>query len=106
MTDLEKSRKNDAEGIPAKPKFPEGGLKGWLAVLACWCIMFNTFGYINAFGYTDIHMKVNSMLTQLLEFTNHIINLHFCRIKASQISLGLARYKSSSCSQEGWCLVL
>jgi hypothetical protein len=31
-------------------QFPEGGLKAWLAVVACWCIMFNTFGYINAFG--------------------------------------------------------
>lgn len=36
---------------PPKAAPPEGGLKGWLAVLACWCIMFNTFGYINAFGY-------------------------------------------------------
>lgn len=46
MSDLEKS-----ENIqPTKPNFPEGGTKGWLAVLACWCIMFNTFGYINAFG--------------------------------------------------------
>lgn len=36
---------------PPKPVLPEGGLRGWLAVLACWCIMFNTFGYINAFGY-------------------------------------------------------
>jgi hypothetical protein len=37
--------------LPAKSDTPEGGSKGWLAVLACWCIMFNTFGYINAFGY-------------------------------------------------------
>lgn len=36
---------------PPKPVLPEGGLQGWLAVLGCWCIMFNTFGYINAFGY-------------------------------------------------------
>lgn len=35
---------------PPKPILPEGGRQGWLAVLACWCIMFNTFGYINAFG--------------------------------------------------------
>jgi hypothetical protein len=35
---------------PPKPSFPEGGTQAWLAVLACWCIMFNTFGYINAFG--------------------------------------------------------
>jgi hypothetical protein len=42
---------SDAITPPPKPVLPEGGLQGWLAVLACWCIMFNTFGYINAFGY-------------------------------------------------------
>lgn len=42
---------SDATTPPPKPILPEGGLQGWLAVLACWCIMFNTFGYINAFGY-------------------------------------------------------
>lgn len=42
---------------------PEGGSKGWLAVLACWCIMFNTFGYINAYGYVRIEgREVISML--------------------------------------------
>jgi hypothetical protein len=33
------------------PNFPEGGMNGWLAVLGCWCVMFMTFGYMNAFGY-------------------------------------------------------
>lgn len=37
--------------VPLKPVFPEGGKKGWMTVLASWCVMFNTFGYINAFGY-------------------------------------------------------
>lgn len=41
----------------AKPDLPEGGTKGWLAVLACWCIMFNTFGYINAFGYVILFIS-------------------------------------------------
>lgn len=41
-----------------KPVLPEGGLQGWLAVLACWCIMFNTFGYINAFGYVSLDSVV------------------------------------------------
>lgn len=51
MVDLEKLQNREDEIPPTKPNFPEGGMKGWLAVLACWCIMFNTFGYINAFGY-------------------------------------------------------
>ncbi|CAI7579030.1 unnamed protein product [Penicillium manginii] len=59
MADLENSKNSDAEAIPAKPKLLEGSLKGWLAVLACWCIMFNTFGYINAFGYADVQNENN-----------------------------------------------
>jgi hypothetical protein len=47
------SVKNEQESGPPKPTFPEGGFKAWMAVLACWCIMFNTFGYLNAFGYAD-----------------------------------------------------
>ncbi|KAJ5727629.1 MFS monocarboxylate transporter [Penicillium malachiteum] len=39
------------------PSFPEGGTKGWLAVLACWCVMFNTFGYINAFGIYETYYQ-------------------------------------------------
>lgn len=32
------------------PSFPEGGTKAWSVVLGCFCIMFYTFGYLNAFG--------------------------------------------------------
>ncbi|KAJ5989590.1 MFS monocarboxylate transporter [Penicillium waksmanii] len=64
MADLEKSQNSDAEGIPAKPTFPEGGLKGWLAVLACWCIMFNTFGYINAFGIYESYYQATFLQEQ------------------------------------------
>jgi hypothetical protein len=39
-----------AEKDEPKPTFPEGGFKAWMTVLACWCVMFNTFGYMNAFG--------------------------------------------------------
>ncbi|KAJ6093387.1 MFS monocarboxylate transporter [Penicillium sp. IBT 16267x] len=28
-----------------------------MAVLACWCVMFNTFGYINAFGIYEAYYK-------------------------------------------------
>ncbi|PWY65614.1 putative MFS monocarboxylate transporter [Aspergillus sclerotioniger CBS 115572] len=42
---------------PKPPNFPEGGFKAWMAVLACWCVMFNTFGYINAFGIYEAYYK-------------------------------------------------
>lgn len=44
--DSSQAEKNE----PPKPTFPEGGLKAWMTVLSCWCVMFNTFGYMNAFG--------------------------------------------------------
>jgi hypothetical protein len=54
MSDTEKASKSlegfEPKEVPTKPSFPEGGIKGWLAVLGGWCVMFNTFGYINAFG--------------------------------------------------------
>ncbi|PWY75042.1 putative MFS monocarboxylate transporter [Aspergillus heteromorphus CBS 117.55] len=40
---------------PKPPHFPEGGFKAWMAVLSCWCVMFNTFGYINAFGIYEAY---------------------------------------------------
>ncbi|RAH76811.1 putative MFS transporter [Aspergillus japonicus CBS 114.51] len=42
---------------PKPPSFPEGGVKAWLAVVACWCVMFNTFGYINAFGIYEAYYQ-------------------------------------------------
>ncbi|OKL64276.1 hypothetical protein UA08_00235 [Talaromyces atroroseus] len=42
---------------PKPPAFAEGGLKAWSAVAACWCVMFNTFGYINAFGIYQAYYK-------------------------------------------------
>ncbi|OJJ45906.1 hypothetical protein ASPZODRAFT_152862 [Penicilliopsis zonata CBS 506.65] len=51
----------DKEGTSTPPVFPEGGLRGWMSVAACWCIMFNTFGYINAFGIYEAYYK-NSFL--------------------------------------------
>ncbi|KAA8649280.1 MCT family MFS transporter [Aspergillus tanneri] len=46
---------NTEENSPPKPTFPEGGFKAWMAVLSCWCVMFNTFGYINAFGVYEAY---------------------------------------------------
>ncbi|KAF3385727.1 Riboflavin transporter MCH5 [Talaromyces pinophilus] len=42
---------------PKPPTFAEGGLKAWFAVISCWCVMFNTFGYINAFGIYQAYYK-------------------------------------------------
>ncbi|PYH95492.1 putative MFS transporter [Aspergillus ellipticus CBS 707.79] len=56
--DLEKDTKLSSipKGDAPKPStFPEGGFKAWMAVLACWCVMFNTFGYINAFGIYEAY---------------------------------------------------
>ena len=36
------------------PDFPEGGLTAWLVVGGCFCVMFLTFGYLNAFGYVSL----------------------------------------------------
>jgi hypothetical protein len=41
------------------PVFPEGGARGWLAVLGCWCVMFMTFGYMNAFGYVSRFLAID-----------------------------------------------
>ena len=35
--------------------FKEGGLKGWLIVVGCWCVMFFTFGFLNAFGIYEAY---------------------------------------------------
>lgn len=35
--------------------FKEGGTRGWLTVVGCWCVMFFTFGYLNAFGIYEAY---------------------------------------------------
>ncbi|RAL01426.1 MCT family MFS transporter [Aspergillus ibericus CBS 121593] len=59
-TDTEKTAAIPSDALKP-PSFPEGGFKAWMAVLACWCVMFNTFGYINAFGIYEAYYK-NSFL--------------------------------------------
>ncbi|RAH44661.1 MCT family MFS transporter [Aspergillus brunneoviolaceus CBS 621.78] len=63
MSDVEKnsmssdSTPKEETSPPKNPTFPEGGIKAWLAVLSCWCVMFNTFGYINAFGIYEAYYQ-------------------------------------------------
>ncbi|KAM7215912.1 MFS general substrate transporter [Rhypophila decipiens] len=46
----------DSESLPAEgrkspdPPAPDGGLKAWLQVLGCWCLVFNTMGSVVTFG--------------------------------------------------------
>ncbi len=35
---------------PAEEDYPEGGLRGWLAVFGSAATMFATFGYLTGFG--------------------------------------------------------
>ncbi|KAF2427386.1 putative MFS transporter [Tothia fuscella] len=35
--------------------FLEGGRRAWLSVLGAWCVMFFTFGYLNAFGVYEAY---------------------------------------------------
>ncbi|KIX09370.1 uncharacterized protein Z518_00449 [Rhinocladiella mackenziei CBS 650.93] len=46
------------EEQPPKPPgvtYPEGGTKAWLNVLGTWCVMFFTWGYLNAFGVYEAY---------------------------------------------------
>lgn len=31
--------------------FPDGGLQAWAVVAGAFCVLFCTFGYLNAYGY-------------------------------------------------------
>ncbi|KAF7586459.1 hypothetical protein BBP40_008819 [Aspergillus hancockii] len=56
-TGREAALKNEEENAPPKPTYPEGGLRGWMAVVGGWCLMFKTFGCINAFGIYEAYYK-------------------------------------------------
>lgn len=45
---------NDIEKEQTPPQlddFPEGGVKAWGVVAGAFCVLFCTFGYLNAYGY-------------------------------------------------------
>ncbi|KAH8705640.1 putative MFS monocarboxylate transporter [Talaromyces proteolyticus] len=58
------SEKGSENAPPKPPVFAEGGLKAWCAVVSCWCIMFNTFGYINAFGIYQSYYSQNLLQSE------------------------------------------
>jgi hypothetical protein len=39
-----------AEQTAQGPSFPEGGLRAWTVVAGSFCILFCSFGYLNAYG--------------------------------------------------------
>lgn len=39
-----------ASASAAMLEFPEGGTRAWIVTFGCFCVMFYTFGYLNAFG--------------------------------------------------------
>ncbi|EXJ83522.1 hypothetical protein A1O1_07145 [Capronia coronata CBS 617.96] len=52
----ETARSKESESAPASaPEYPEGGGRAWLVVLGCFCVMFYTFGYLNAFGVYETY---------------------------------------------------
>ncbi|PYH41078.1 putative MFS transporter [Aspergillus saccharolyticus JOP 1030-1] len=69
------------------PTFPEGGLKACLAVLSCWCVMFNTFGYINAFAIYEAYYKSTFLHAESASNIARIGSLHaFFMFSAGLIS--------------------
>lgn len=51
MTDAEEEIKIEgSQPVASATTYPEGGARAWLVVLGCFCVMFFTFGYLNAFG--------------------------------------------------------
>ena len=36
---------------PPQDDFPEGGIRAWGVVAGAFCVLFCTFGYLNAYGY-------------------------------------------------------
>lgn len=52
MTEANEKAKGEAHS------YPEGGTRAWFVVLGCFCVMFYTFGYLNAFGYvrSTVHL--------------------------------------------------
>ncbi|KAJ6087679.1 MFS monocarboxylate transporter [Penicillium canescens] len=59
---LESLEGSETKEVLTKSSFPEGGVKGWLTVLSGWCVMFNTFGYINAFGIYESYYKATFLI--------------------------------------------
>lgn len=51
MTEAKQKGKDEGpkSSTPAQ-SYPEGGIRAWFVVLGCFCVMFYTFGYLNAFG--------------------------------------------------------
>ena len=48
------TKENENEERPQDDAFPDGGLQAWGVVAGAFCVLFCTFGYLNAYGYASI----------------------------------------------------
>jgi hypothetical protein len=57
MSDHESAMSETSAPNPQEEKaalalsFPEGGFRAWTVVAGSFCVLFCTFGYLNAYGY-------------------------------------------------------
>ncbi|KAL2423251.1 Aspyridones efflux protein apdF [Exophiala dermatitidis] len=58
MTEAEEEIKIEgSQPVACATTYPEGGARAWLVVLGCFCVMFFTFGYLNAFGVYETYYQ-------------------------------------------------
>jgi hypothetical protein len=60
LMDADSSSVSPEKEAPAQapPPFPEGGLRAWTVVAGSFCVLFCTFGYLNAYGWGSKHRFV------------------------------------------------
>lgn len=51
QTDANKDVVEVTQEEPARPAFPDGGLRAWSVAIANAGVMFCTLGYVNSWGY-------------------------------------------------------
>lgn len=45
------TKKEEDDDDERHDAFPDGGLQAWAVVAGAFCVLFCTFGYLNAYGY-------------------------------------------------------
>jgi hypothetical protein len=57
----------------ATPPFPEGGLRAWSVAIGCSGVMFSTFGYVNAFGYSTFGLPSFSCISNSCQGLSRVL---------------------------------